>query len=58
MGVCYRLPGQDKDTDEWFSEGLRDVSKSTALVLIGDFNKPEKLTESIMELVQPRTEDS
>ncbi|RMC04911.1 hypothetical protein DUI87_18086 [Hirundo rustica rustica] len=35
-GVHYRPPGQD--TDELFFEELRDSSKSTALVLMGEFN--------------------
>ncbi|KAJ7397530.1 hypothetical protein BTVI_134533 [Pitangus sulphuratus] len=41
MGVCYRPPSQDNDIDEFFFEELRDTSKSTALVLMGDFNLPK-----------------
>ncbi|KAJ7408303.1 hypothetical protein BTVI_60226 [Pitangus sulphuratus] len=39
--VHYRPSGQDNDTDELFFEELRDAPKSTALVLMGDFNFPE-----------------
>ncbi|RMC04910.1 hypothetical protein DUI87_18085 [Hirundo rustica rustica] len=38
-GVHYRPPGQD--TDELLFEELRDSSKSTALVLMGEFNLAE-----------------
>ncbi|KAJ7407222.1 hypothetical protein BTVI_63707 [Pitangus sulphuratus] len=41
MRVCYRPPSQDADANKLFFEELRDVSKSTALVLMGDFNLPE-----------------
>lgn len=41
VGVGYSLPSQANDTNEFFSEEPRDVSKSTALVLMGDFNLPE-----------------
>ncbi|KAJ7417020.1 rna-directed dna polymerase from mobile element jockey-like [Pitangus sulphuratus] len=36
-----RLPGQDDDADELFSEELRDTSKSAALLLMGHFNLSE-----------------
>ncbi|KAJ7408702.1 hypothetical protein BTVI_58829 [Pitangus sulphuratus] len=32
---------RDKDTNKLFSEELRDTTKSTALVLMGDFSLPE-----------------
>lgn len=35
------LPSQEDDTDKLFFEELRDASKSTALVLMKDFNLPE-----------------
>ena len=41
MGVYYRPPGQDDDTHELFFEEPRDTSRSTALVLMGDFNLPD-----------------
>ncbi|KAJ7423524.1 hypothetical protein WISP_33455 [Willisornis vidua] len=36
--VCYRPPNQDDEGDELFYKQLADVSKSPALVLMGDFN--------------------
>ncbi|KAJ7410618.1 rna-directed dna polymerase from mobile element jockey-like [Pitangus sulphuratus] len=39
--VMERPPSQDDDVDKLFFEELRDTSKSTALVLMGDFNLPE-----------------
>ncbi|KAJ7417795.1 mitochondrial fission process protein 1 [Willisornis vidua] len=41
MEVCYRPPNQDDDTIELFLEEFWDTCKSTALVLMGDFNLPE-----------------
>lgn len=41
VGVYYRLPSQDKYATKLFYEEIRDTSKSTALVLMGDFNLPE-----------------
>ncbi|KAJ7416492.1 adaptin ear-binding coat-associated protein 1 [Willisornis vidua] len=41
IGVYYRPPGQDYDVDKLFLDELRDTSKSTALVLMGNFNLPE-----------------
>lgn len=38
VGVCYRPPNQDNEGDELFYKQLADVSKSTALLLVGDFN--------------------
>ncbi|KAJ7406973.1 hypothetical protein BTVI_64322 [Pitangus sulphuratus] len=36
VGVCYRLPNQDEESDEY--KQLVEVSRSPALVLVGDFN--------------------
>ena len=41
VGVYYRPPGQDDNADELFFTELRDVSGSTPLVLMGDFNLPD-----------------
>ena len=41
LGVCYRLPNQDEETDEVFYEQLAEVARSPALVLMGDFNFPD-----------------
>ncbi|KAJ7423500.1 hypothetical protein BTVI_09530 [Pitangus sulphuratus] len=41
MGVCYRSPSQNDDADKLFFEELQETSKTTALVLMGDFNLPE-----------------
>ena len=41
MGVCYRLPNQDEETDEVFYEQLAEAVQSPALVLKGDFNFPD-----------------
>ncbi|KAJ7412640.1 rna-directed dna polymerase from mobile element jockey-like [Pitangus sulphuratus] len=41
MGVCYRPPYQDDEVDELFYKQLADVSKLSALVLVGDFNLPD-----------------
>ena len=41
MGVCYRPPNQDEETDEEFYRQLAKVAKSSALVLMGDFNFPD-----------------
>lgn len=38
LGFCYRPPSQDEEIDEIFYEQLSEVSKSTALVLVADFN--------------------
>ena len=38
VGVCYRLPNQDEEIDETFYEQLAEVARSSALVLVGDFN--------------------
>ena len=41
VGVCYRPLSQDDDTNELFYKGLRDISRSTDLVLKHDFNFPD-----------------
>ncbi|PKU42080.1 rna-directed dna polymerase from mobile element jockey-like [Limosa lapponica baueri] len=41
LGVCYRPPNQDEQADELFFKRLGEVSQSTALVLVGDFNLPD-----------------
>ncbi|XP_068521397.1 uncharacterized protein [Anas acuta] len=41
VGVCYRPPNQDEETDEEFYGQLTEVAKSSALVLEGDFNFPD-----------------
>ena len=39
VGVCYRPPNQDEETDEEFYRQLTEVAKSSAaLVLVGDLN--------------------
>ncbi|XP_064908670.1 uncharacterized protein LOC135578557 [Columba livia] len=41
VGVCYRPPNQDDEGDDLFYKQLADVSKSTALVFVGDLNLPD-----------------
>ena len=41
VGVCYRPPSQDEETDEVFCEQLAEAARSPALVLMGDFNFPD-----------------
>ncbi|KAK4810957.1 hypothetical protein QYF61_013365 [Mycteria americana] len=41
VGVCYRPPNQDEETDELFYKQLGEASQSLALVLVGDFNLPD-----------------
>ncbi|KAK4815580.1 hypothetical protein QYF61_004097 [Mycteria americana] len=38
VGVCYRPPNQDEETDELFYKQLGEASRPLALVLVGDFN--------------------
>ncbi|GAB0179537.1 T-cell activation Rho GTPase-activating protein-like [Grus japonensis] len=40
VGVCYRPPNQDEEVDKIFYKQL-EVSRSLALVLVGDFNLPD-----------------
>ena len=41
VGVYYRPPSQDDNADELFFAELRDASRSTPLVLMGDFTLPD-----------------
>jgi len=41
LGVCYRPPNQDAETDEVFYKQVTEVVQSPALVLMGNFNFPE-----------------
>ena len=41
MGVCYRPPNQNEETDDLFYEQLVEAAQSPALVLMGDFNFPD-----------------
>jgi len=41
VGICYRPPNQDEETDEVFYEQLAEAAESPALVLLGDFNFPD-----------------
>ncbi|KAK4831196.1 hypothetical protein QYF61_015928 [Mycteria americana] len=41
VGVCYRPPNQDEETDELFYKQLGEASRSLALVLVGNFNLPD-----------------
>ncbi|KAF4802917.1 hypothetical protein TURU_018890 [Turdus rufiventris] len=41
MGLYYRPSSHYNDADKLFFEELKDTSKSTYLVFMGDFNLPE-----------------
>lgn len=41
LGIFYRPSSQDNDSNELFFEEQRNTSKSTALVLMGDFDLAE-----------------
>ncbi|RMC01147.1 hypothetical protein DUI87_22238 [Hirundo rustica rustica] len=41
LGVCYPPPNQEEEVDNLFYKQLGNVSGSTALVLVGDFNLPD-----------------
>jgi len=41
VGVYYQPHSQDDDSDELFYKELRDICRSTALVLMSDFNFPD-----------------
>ncbi|KAK4828050.1 hypothetical protein QYF61_023088 [Mycteria americana] len=41
MGVCYRPPNQDEETNKLFYKQLGEASRLLALVLVGDFNLPD-----------------
>ena len=40
VGVCYRPPNQSSEVDEAFYKQLVEISRSLAVVLVGDFNLP------------------
>ena len=40
VGVCYRPPDEEEPVDEAFLLQLQEVSRSWALVPMGDFNHP------------------
>ncbi|KAG6928006.1 hypothetical protein G0U57_008907, partial [Chelydra serpentina] len=46
VGVCYRPPDQGDEVDEAFFRQLTEVTRSQALVLMGDFNHPDICWES------------
>ncbi|RMB98191.1 hypothetical protein DUI87_25094 [Hirundo rustica rustica] len=41
LGVCYRPPSQEEEVDNLFYKQLENVSGSSALVPVGDFNLPD-----------------
>ncbi|RMB93635.1 hypothetical protein DUI87_29862 [Hirundo rustica rustica] len=41
LAVCYRPPNQEEEADNLFYKQLGNVSGSSALVLVGDFNLPD-----------------
>ncbi|RMC21672.1 hypothetical protein DUI87_02540 [Hirundo rustica rustica] len=41
LGVCFRPPNQEEEVDNLFYKQLENVSGSSALVLVGDFNLPD-----------------
>ncbi|RMC13815.1 hypothetical protein DUI87_08898 [Hirundo rustica rustica] len=41
LGVCYHPPNQEEDVDNLFYKQLGNVSRSSALVLVGDFNRAD-----------------
>ncbi|RMC06534.1 hypothetical protein DUI87_15971 [Hirundo rustica rustica] len=41
LGVCYCPPNQEEEVDNLFYKQLGNVSGSSALVLVGDFNLPD-----------------
>ncbi|RMC10397.1 hypothetical protein DUI87_13201 [Hirundo rustica rustica] len=41
LRVCYRPPNQEEEVDNLFYKQLDNVSGSSALVLVGDFNMPD-----------------
>ncbi|RMC06974.1 hypothetical protein DUI87_16426 [Hirundo rustica rustica] len=41
LGVCYRPPNKEEEVDNLFYKQLGNVSRSSALVLVGDFNLPD-----------------
>ena len=51
VGICYRPPSQDEETDEVFYEQLAEAVQLPALVLMGDFNFPNICWEYTEEAV-------
>ncbi|RMB98864.1 hypothetical protein DUI87_24408 [Hirundo rustica rustica] len=41
LGVCYRPPSQGEEVDNLFYKQPENVSGSSALILVGDFNLPD-----------------
>ncbi|RMC09822.1 hypothetical protein DUI87_13609 [Hirundo rustica rustica] len=41
LGVCYRPPNQEEEVDNLFYKQLENVSGSSALAFVGDFNLPD-----------------
>ncbi|KAF4803558.1 hypothetical protein TURU_015076 [Turdus rufiventris] len=41
LGVCYHSPNQEEEVDNFFYKQLENVSESSVLVLVGDFNLPD-----------------
>jgi len=48
VGVCYRPPSQDEETDEANYEQLVEVTQLQALVLMGDFNLFSNINDSMI----------
>ena len=42
VAVCYRLPNQDEEKDKAFYEQAAEVAQSPALILMADFNFPDR----------------
>ena len=42
VGGCYRLPNQDEEKDKAFYEQAAEVAQSPALILMADFNFPDR----------------
>ena len=51
VGVYYRPPTQDREVDEIFYRHLGEISRSLALVLVGDFNFPESAGNTTQQSV-------
>ncbi|RMC21511.1 hypothetical protein DUI87_02377 [Hirundo rustica rustica] len=45
LGVCYHPPNQEEEVDNLFYKQLENVSGSSTLVLVGDFNLPDIIWE-------------
>ncbi|RMC22210.1 hypothetical protein DUI87_00521 [Hirundo rustica rustica] len=45
LGVCYRPPNQEEEVDNLLYKQLKNVSGSSARVLVGDFNLPDTCWE-------------